>query len=157
MSNNKLALFSTPQAKQRSRSNEQVACLKTNCTILSRHYIGCQARQWNLDSIFEHENHACPPSISDMGQLRQRSNSDLMECLTKSAQPATIHLWIGANALDGAAIVRAGACCLPLPGRRTAYLYCNLLRGSLDGRTTRRTTDQRNLYHSAVAHKGGVA
>ena len=30
---------STPQAKQRSRSKEQVACLKTNCTLFLRLYI----------------------------------------------------------------------------------------------------------------------
>ena len=113
MSKNKLALFSTPQAKQRSRSKEQVASLKTNCTLFSRLYITCQARQCNLDSFFEHENQACPPSISDTGQLRQGSISDLMECLTKSSQRASIHLGIDAKALDGAAIVymvRPGAC-----------------------------------------------
>ena len=49
-----------PQAKQRSRSKEQVAYLKTNCTLFSRFYIACQARQSNLDSFFEHENQACP-------------------------------------------------------------------------------------------------
>ena len=113
MSNNKLALFSTPQVKQRSRSKEQVASSKTNCTPFSRLYIACQARQCNLDSFFEHENQACPLSISDLGQLRQGSKSDLMECLTKSSQPASIHLGIDAKALDGAAIVhmvRPGAC-----------------------------------------------
>ena len=94
MSKNKLAQFSTPQAKQRSRSKEQAASLKTNCTLFSRLNIACQARQCNLDSFFEHENQACPPSISDMGQLRQGSRSDLMECLTKSSQPASIHLGI---------------------------------------------------------------
>ena len=36
VSNNKLALFSTPQAKQRSRSKGQVAFLKTNCIIFTR-------------------------------------------------------------------------------------------------------------------------
>ena len=105
MSNIKLALFSTPQANQRSRSKEQVASLKTNCTFFSRPYIACQARQCNLDSFFEHENRACPPSISDMGQLRQGSKSGLMECLTKSSKPASIHLGIDDKALDGAAIV----------------------------------------------------
>ena len=35
VSKNKLALFSTPQTKQRSRSKEQVASLKTNCTLSS--------------------------------------------------------------------------------------------------------------------------
>ena len=69
VSKNKLALFSIPQTKQRSRSKEQVASLKTKCTLFSRLYIACQARQSNLDSFFEHENQACPPSIYDMGQL----------------------------------------------------------------------------------------
>ena len=105
MSKNKLALFSTPQAKQRSRSKEQVASSKTNCTLFSRHYIACQAGQCNLDSFFEHQNQSCPPSISDMGQLRQGSKSDIIECLTKSSQPASIHIGIDAKVLDGAAIV----------------------------------------------------
>ena len=78
------------------------------------YYYCIQARQCNLDSFFEHDNQACPLSISDLGQLRQGSKSDLMECLTKSSQPASIHLGIDAKALDGAAIVhimvRPGAC-----------------------------------------------
>ena len=48
-----------------------------------------------------------------MGQLRQGSKSDLMECLTKSSQPASIPPGIDANVLDEAAIVhmvRPGAC-----------------------------------------------
>ena len=113
VSKNKLALFSTPQTKQISRSNEQVASLKTNCTLFSRFYIACQTRQSNLDSFFEHENQACPPSISDMGQLRHGSKSDLMECLTKFSQPESIHPGIDAKVLDGDAIVhmvRPGAC-----------------------------------------------
>ena len=60
VSKNKLASFSTHQAKQRSRSKEQVASLKTNCTLFSRTYMACQARQCNLDSFFEHGNQACP-------------------------------------------------------------------------------------------------
>ena len=113
VSKNKLALFSTPHTKQRSRSKEHVASLKTNCTLFSRLYIACQYRQCNLDSLFEHENPACPPSISDMGQRRQGSKSDIMECLTKTSQPASIHIGIDAKALDGAAIVhmvRPGPC-----------------------------------------------
>ena len=42
VSKNKLALFSTPQTKQRSISKEQFASLKTNCTLFSRFYIACQ-------------------------------------------------------------------------------------------------------------------
>ena len=65
-------------------------------------------RQCNRDSFFEHDTQVCPPSISDMGQLRLGSKSYLMECLTKSSQPASIHLGIDAKALDGAAIVHNG-------------------------------------------------
>ena len=56
----KLALSCIPQAKQRSRSKEQVAYFKTNCTLFSRLYIACQARQSKIDTFFEHENQACP-------------------------------------------------------------------------------------------------
>ena len=56
VSKKNLVLISTPQTKQRSRSKEQFASLKTNCTLFSRFYIACQARQSNLDSFFEHDN-----------------------------------------------------------------------------------------------------
>ena len=101
----KVELYSIPPAKQMSSSKEQVASLKTNCTLLSRRYIACQARQSNIDSFFEHENQACPPSISDMDQLLQGSKSDLMECLTNSSQSASIHPGIDAKLLERAAIV----------------------------------------------------
>ena len=112
VSKNKLALFSTPQAKQRSRrkGSSRIFEYKLYSLLSSLH---CQTRQCNLDSFFEHENQACPPSISDMGQLRQGSISDLMECLTKSSPPASIRLGIDAKAVDGAAnvnMVRPGAC-----------------------------------------------
>ena len=108
MSKNKLALFSTPQAKQRSRSKEQVASLKTNCTLFfSRLYIACQARQCNLDSFFEHENQA------GMGQLRQGSKSDLIGMSSKVLTTSKYSSWDRSKVLDGAAIVhrvRPGAC-----------------------------------------------
>ena len=55
MVNNESALFSTPRAKQRSRSSEKVASLKTNCIIFYLLYIACLARQSNIDSFFAHE------------------------------------------------------------------------------------------------------
>ena len=58
--------------------------------------------------FLERENQVCLPSISDMGQLQQGSKSDLMECLTKSSQPASIHPGIDAKVLDGAVIVHNG-------------------------------------------------
>ena len=98
VSKDKLALFSTPQAKQRSRSKEQVASLKTKCTLFfSRLYIACQASNATPTVSLHMKIRRASPSISDMGQLRQGSKSDIMECL----------------ALDGVAIVnmvRPGAC-----------------------------------------------
>ena len=50
------------------------------------------------------------PFIEDSGDMLK---SDLMECITKSSQPASIHRVIDANVLDGAAIVhmvRPGVC-----------------------------------------------
>ena len=109
----KSALFSIPQANRRSRSKEQVASLKTNCTLFSWLYIACQARQINLESFFEHGNQACPPFFSNVGQLLQGSKSDLMDCLTNSSQSASIHPGIYDKILDRAAIVhmvRLGVC-----------------------------------------------
>ena len=75
VSKNTLALFSRPipQTKQRSRSKEQVASLKTNCTLFSRFYIACQARQSNLDSFFEHENQAFPLIWANCDRDRNRT------------------------------------------------------------------------------------
>ena len=35
----------------------------------------------NIDEFFEHENQACPPSLSHMGKLRTGTKSDLLGCL----------------------------------------------------------------------------
>ena len=35
-------------------------------------------RDGNIDEFFEHENQACPPSLSHMGKLRTGTKSDLL-------------------------------------------------------------------------------
>ena len=105
ISKNKLPLFSTPHAKQQSKSKAKFASLKTNCTLFARLYIACQARQGDIDNFFEHENQACPPSISDMGQLRQGSKSDLLECLANCSPSSQNMSEVDAKVFDGAAIV----------------------------------------------------
>ena len=47
--------------------------------------LNAQARQGNLDPVFEHENLPSPPSISDMDQFRQGSKSDVLDCITKDS------------------------------------------------------------------------
>lgn len=74
---NNLRLFSKPSSKVQSKAKYQLTSLKTSCDLFARLYISCQARQGNLDEFFKHENQAAPPSLSDMGQLRQGTKADL--------------------------------------------------------------------------------
>ena len=102
---NKLALFSRPPVKEVSKSKLQVASLKSNCHLFSRLYIACQVRDGNIDKFFEHENQACPPSLSLQGKLRQCQKSQLLECLEKYAESQTDAPTQQVIILDGAAIV----------------------------------------------------
>ena len=117
VSKNKLPLFSTPHTKVKSKSQKQFASLKTNCTLFGRLYIACQTREGNLDNFLEHENQPYPPSLSDMGILRQGTKSDLVDCLAQcspsSSNPPDV--------LDGPAIVHM----LKLRGDRTFKDYAD--------------------------------
>ncbi len=44
-------------------------------------YIGCQNRSGNLDEFFAHENQGWPPALSDRGNMRSGTKSDLVKCL----------------------------------------------------------------------------
>ena len=70
-------------------------------------YIASQVRDGDLDAFFEHENQACPPSLSQVGNIRLGKKSDLVGCLKY-----LIHRRVNASSpavevviLDGAAIV----------------------------------------------------
>ena len=102
---NKLPLFSRPPQREKSKSSLQVSSLKSDCSLFSRLYIACQARDGNLQDFFRHENQACPPSLSQLGKLRQGTKADLMECLesytdVKHDAPDT-----DVTILDGAVVV----------------------------------------------------
>lgn len=105
VSKNKLPLFSVASAKQKSKTKEQITTLKTNCTLFARLYIACQARQGDLDSFFQHENQKCPPSLSDMGQLRQGTKSDLLDCLEQCAPSGQDAPHVDVKIFDGAAVI----------------------------------------------------
>jgi hypothetical protein len=55
-------------------------CIKNNAELFSRLYISCQTKEGNLDEFFNHENQACPPALSDGGNLRLGTKSDLLTC-----------------------------------------------------------------------------
>ena len=58
---------------------QQISTLKSDCALFSR-----------LRRFFEHENHCCPPSISQNGKLRLPGKKfDLTDCIQSLLQPRT--------------------------------------------------------------------
>lgn len=78
---NKLSLFKQPAVREKSRTQQKLTSLKNDCSLFSRLYVACQIRDGDLDEFFEHENQACPPSLSHLGKLRHGTKSDLVDCL----------------------------------------------------------------------------
>ena len=104
---NQLSLFRSFPCHEISHSKFQVNALKLDCSLFSKLYIACQVRDGNLDTFFEHENQAIPPALSQYGQIRQGTKSDLLDILEKLCEvPATLEPpAIDAMIVDGAAIV----------------------------------------------------
>ena len=104
---NNLHLFSRPPVREKSRKQLQMSSLKNDCSLFSRLYIASQIRHGDLDEFFQHENQACPPSLSQMGVLRTGTKSDLMTCL-ENLVPVKEDLStprVQVNILDGACII----------------------------------------------------
>ena len=68
-------------------------------------YIGCQTRDGNLE-FFHHENQACPPALSDGGNLFIGTKNDLITCLEEVSDAKTETPVTTCIVLDGAAIVQ---------------------------------------------------
>ena len=102
---NKLPLFNFCPTKVASKKQQELISMKQNCSLFSRLYIACQARDDDLDNFFSHENQSYPPSLSHHGNLRFGSKSDLMDCLERCIstpeEPKSADVLI----LDGPAIV----------------------------------------------------
>ena len=80
--------------------------MKSDCNLFAQIYLPCQARDGDVDQFFSHENHACPPSMSQGGKLRLGSKADIMPCLeVETAAPEASPL-VDAHFLDGAAVVQ---------------------------------------------------
>lgn len=116
---NNFPLFKNPVSKAQSRQKYQVSSLKSSCDLFARLYISCQARQGNIDEFFQHENQAAPPSLSDMGQLRQGNKADLLKCFEQITTEPQGSPEVQAKVFDGAAVVHL----LPPKGCRTFKDY----------------------------------
>lgn len=87
---NNLALFSSPPlSKGKSNDKMQIASLKSNCSLFARLYVSCQVRDGDLEAFFSHENQSVPPALTQFGQLRSGTKSDLT--LRRSAQGKRKH------------------------------------------------------------------
>jgi hypothetical protein len=102
---NKFPLFSRQSPKKISKEKQQISYLKQDRSLFSRLYVACQVRNGNLDEFFVHENSAFPPSLSQFGNLRFGTKSDLVSCLEVYSQVKLEVPEVDAAALDGAVIV----------------------------------------------------
>ncbi|MES9882849.1 MAG: hypothetical protein ABW185_18430 [Sedimenticola sp.] len=106
---NKLQLLKRRSEKDKSHSQEQVKSMKRDRNLFATLYIASQVRDADLDDFFQHENQSFPPSLSDCGNLRMGTKSDLLQCLedlvpddddTSATEPV-----VDMIVVDGAAIV----------------------------------------------------
>ena len=104
---NNLHLFSCLPVTEKSTKQLQMSSLKNDCSLFSRLYIAFQIHHGDSDEFFQHENQACPPSLSHMGGLRTGTKSDSMPCL-ENFVPVKQDLStsrVQVNILDGAGII----------------------------------------------------
>ena len=60
---------------------EKFMYLKRDRNLFCTLYIACQVRDTDLEDFFWHENRSFPPSLSDDGNIRFGSKSDVLLCL----------------------------------------------------------------------------
>ena len=82
---NRYILFKHHTPKTTSKGTVKLQAARNDCKLFSKLYIGCQNRDGNPNEFFSHENQACPPSISDTGQLRSGNKSEMLNCLESLA------------------------------------------------------------------------
>ena len=104
---NKLQLFSNQKKRTAPKEKLQIESLKKMCTLFAQLYVSCLVRGGNMDEFFRHENQPHPPSLSQFGELRQGTKSDLVHCLEKNLPLTTSDNTPNVTAvlLDGAVIV----------------------------------------------------
>ena len=102
---NQFKIFRLPSSRLMKKSQAELSSLKADCSLFSRLYISCQVRAGDLEEFFCHENRPCPPSISDMGQLRQGKKSDLVEILERDLVQEQTTPQVQVKLYDGATLV----------------------------------------------------
>ena len=102
----KLSLFCQKAAGNIiSKTEKNLKLLKDDCRLFSSLYNACQTRTGDLHNFFIHENHSFPVSISEYGNLRKCSKSDLISCLTSMVEPRYVGPAVNGIVIDSAAMV----------------------------------------------------
>lgn len=73
--------------------------------MFARLYIACQVRDGDLEDFFKFENQPWPPSLPNLGNLKEGQKADLLTYLTQNDQTATRGI-ADVVILDGAFIVQ---------------------------------------------------
>ena len=123
ISKNSMPLFNRPFKGTPSKATQMITSLKSDCALFFRLYIACQTRDGDLDNFFKHENHAYPPSLSQLGKLRFGTKADLTDCLEKLCASKREAPVIDVIILDGAAVINM----LKPVGAKTFQDYATLV------------------------------
>ena len=103
ISKNMFSIFNLPNTNRKRLVNNKLVSATNDHQLFSRLYIACQMRDGDLDSFFQHENQSFPPAISENGEIRFGTKSDLLTCLATSSNTVAN---VDAIIVDGAAIVQ---------------------------------------------------
>ena len=72
------------------KNRSKVIALRKDISLVSTLFLSLQSRaDFALDNFFKYENQKGPPSLSDQGNLRSGTKSDVLQCLT-IAQPTEL-------------------------------------------------------------------
>ena len=115
LTKNKLPLFGTPVQKV-TKQTGRLSALKNNCALFSRLYIACKCRDGDLEGFFKHKNQPWPPSLSQMGEMRQGQKADLVKCLESFEEGEPDAPAVDAKIIDGAVLVQ-----MLSPGTATTF------------------------------------
>lgn len=100
-----LSLFKKQPIKVKSKQKLQLQSVKDDLKLFSSMFILYKERGGDINLFFEHENHAYPPSISEYGNLRSGTKSDLILCLKESIPDFTENM----SMRDSSAIIIDGS------------------------------------------------
>ncbi|MES9882214.1 MAG: hypothetical protein ABW185_15180 [Sedimenticola sp.] len=99
------------QPDHSSPKNNKMGTMRRNTTLITQLFLSLQSRpDADISDFFKFENQRDPPSLSDRGQLRAGSKSDILKCFQVGSNPQAIGsarniVDVTVKVLDGPAIV----------------------------------------------------